>query len=273
MNEEQYNADSGMEPEENEGLSFTDKMTGVLTEPSATFEQLAGKKPKTLDWLLPFLILATVISVSMVLRMSDPAIGASMKEKQMEQIRENFQQMIDDGTLTAEQADEQMAQVEEGMAQMEGTPTKIITVASIFIIGTIFFFIISAVYFFVAKIALKGTGEYSHALLVNGLTSWIILIQIILATIFSYIFGRMMEDLSVASFMAMDKTNIAGFLLSKVEPFSIWAYTVVGIGLAKLFHSKDTKKYVFTIIGVWLGFSLLWFLLQQAFPFLGRFGG
>ena len=42
---------------------------------------------------------------------------------------------------------------------------------------------------------------------------------------------------------SLDK-EFSGFILSKVNPFSIWFYSVFGIGLAKLFNSDNVKKYV-----------------------------
>jgi hypothetical protein len=46
---------------------------------------------------------------------------------------------------------------------------------------------------------------------------------------------------------------------------------IIGIGFAKMFKSNDIKKYVFTIVGVWLLTSLLFFYLAQAVPFLKWF--
>lgn len=261
------------EPEEEEELSFADKMLGVFTEPSAMFGQLAKQGVKTSDWLLPMLILLLVIAASVLLRMNDPAISAQIKEKQLEQIEENFRGMVESGDLTAEQAEEQMNQVEENMARFEGGATQIISVVSIFIGGFIVLFIVAGVYFFFAKVVLKGNGEYQHALTAYGLTAWIGIIQVILATLLSFVVGRMLNDVSVASLSGMDTQTVAGFVLSKVEPFSIWAFIVLGIGLAKLFGSDDTKKYVIMVISVWLVWSVIFFGLTQVFPFLKGFGG
>ena len=48
------------EPEEDEDLeqSHTDKLVGLFTEPGDTFKTLARFTPKTVDWIIPLLILS-----------------------------------------------------------------------------------------------------------------------------------------------------------------------------------------------------------------------
>jgi hypothetical protein len=84
--------------------------------------------------------------------------------------------------------------------------------------------------------------------------------------------GKMFMDTSLGSFMGIEKEGIMGWFMHKLDPFSIWFYTVVGIAHAKMFKSDNTVKYIGAIIGMWLGFSLLMHFAAEALPFLKWFG-
>lgn len=42
----------------------------------------------------------------------------------------------------------------------------------------------------------------------------------------------------------------------------------MGIGLAKLFKSENTRKYIILVFAIWLGWSIISFLLAKNVPFL-----
>ena len=69
--------------EETEELGLTDKIVSVLTEPGELFSNLSKFSVKTMDWLLP-LILVIVFAVAMqFIVSSNPEIKANMVEKQL----------------------------------------------------------------------------------------------------------------------------------------------------------------------------------------------
>ena len=107
----------------------------------------------------------------------------------------------------------------------------------------------------------------------TGLTSYISMIQVLISAILALVMGRLVSDTSVASLMNSDKTTIVGFLLSKLDVISIWAYAVLAIGLAKLFRSQTTGKYYILVFGLWLIWSLFVFVISKAVPFLSFLGG
>ncbi|HSP88840.1 MAG TPA: hypothetical protein VLN45_11945, partial [Ignavibacteriaceae bacterium] len=61
MDNSEQNSTSPVQPEEE--LSHTDKMIGIFSEPSATYEKIARFPVRTIDWLMPFLLLLFIISV------------------------------------------------------------------------------------------------------------------------------------------------------------------------------------------------------------------
>jgi len=269
MDNLEQNSDTSSTPvQPEEELTHTDKMTGIFTEPSATFARIAKFPVKTIDWLMPVLLLLFVISLTQILVMSNEEIYFQARQKQEEQLQKTFDSMVEKGQMTREQADQQMESAMERMAMGRGPVGWILQTVSILIFGFIVFFLVVLIYFLFSKFAFKGNGGYTSALVGSGLTAYISIIQVVLAAILALAFGRLMSDLSVASFASMDKTTITGWVLGKIDPFSIWAYAVTSIGLAKMFRSDSITKYFILVFGVWILGSLLLWGIGKAVPFL-----
>jgi hypothetical protein len=260
MDTSDTNSSFNSEEQNLEELSHSDKIAGIITEPAKTFEATAKFPPRTIDWVLPIIILLLLSIVSQFILFSNPEISYQMQQKQ----REVTQKLVQSGKMTQEQADKQ-AQF------MTGPTMAVIRSVSILIFGFIFFLIITGIYFLFCKFALKGDGNYISALVANGLTAYVAVIQIILATVFSIILGRMMQDVSVASLLGMEKTSLAGWLLSFIDIITIWSFSVLSIGLAKMFKSQSTVKYFILVFGLWFVWKLAVFGLGNAIPFLKNF--
>lgn len=262
---------SSVEAEEFE-LSHTDKLVGIFSEPKNMFEKTAKFPSKTSDWVIPILIVIVIAILSQVVMMSNPEIKRSITEKAMERMEKQFKEAVDKGNMTQAQADEQINTMRDRMEQ-GGATQLIITSIGIPIATFIIFFIIAGVFFMLAKLGLKGDGTYKEAMVAYGLPHYIIVIQMIIMVIAALLFNKMFTGTSIGDFLNSDKTTIAGFLLSKLDVFSIWFYCVLGIGLSKMFKSNDVKKYVIAVLAVWVGFGLLLFFAAKALPFLGWFTG
>ena len=161
--------------------------------------------------------------------------------------------------------------VDQQMEFMNGPIGWVITIATTLIFGFIVFFIIVGIYYLLIKFLLKGEGTFASALVANGLTIYIGVLQVIVAGILTMLLGKLIMDTSLASIMGSDKNTITGWVLAKVDPISIWAYIVLAIGLAKMFKSESTGKYYAVVFGVWLIGMFILFQLAQAVPFLQNF--
>ncbi len=257
--------------EEEEELGITDKMVSVLTEPGELFSSLSKLPVKTMDWVLPLLLVIVAIIAMQFITNSNPEIKANMVEKQMERFEENFQEQVDKGQMTQEQADRQLDTIQEQMEQ-GGSIALIFGSIGAFIVVFLMFFIVSGVFLLLSKFALGGNGDYKASMLAYGLPQYIVVIQIIIMIVSAIVFSKMFEDTSIGSYMGIEKDGMLGWLMHKLDPFSLWFYSVVGIAYAKMFKSDNTMKYVISILGMWIGFTLLIYFAAQAFPFLKWFG-
>lgn len=251
-----------------EELSHTDKIVGVISEPSNLFSKLAFLNTKATDWLLPLLLLIIVAIASTFIYMSNPEIKMEMQQQQEKAMREQFDKMVESGQMSREQADEQL----EKSSEFVSNPMfmYLIPSISVFVIMLLWFFVFTTLAFLIAKFAFKGDGSYSQAMTAMGLPLYISVFQSILLVIVGILMGKMLTGLNPASLMGMELKTLPGFLLSRLDVFSIWFYIVVGIAFAKMFKSDNVKKYIFTSIGVWLVFMFIIFGLAQVSPVFGN---
>ncbi len=251
-----------------EELSHSDKMIGVFTEPKNIFEKMAQFPPKTIDWFLPMILLLLLVIVTQIIVLNNNEIYYQVKQKQIERTQEMLQDAVAKGQLTKEQAEQRLNAVEDQLAMGRKPVGMIIQSVSILIMGFVFFFIVTGVYFLFARFAFKGQGTYTSALVANGMTAYIAMIQVVLAAILSFAFGRMINDISIASLINADKTTFVGFILGKLDIITIWAYIILSIGLAKMFRSKSTGKFYALVFGLWIIWGLIIFFVGKAVPTL-----
>lgn len=174
--------------------------------------------------------------------------------------------------MSQEDADKQLSLIQDRMDNF-GALQMVLMVVGIFIGGFIIFFIVAGIYFLFVKFILKGDGNYTSVLIASSMTSYIVIIQVILAAIFAFMLGRPFQDTSVASFLNSDRTTYLGFFLSKLDIISIWAYAVLAIGLAKLFKSKNTTAYYLVIFGIWVVGGFILFFIGKSVPIFNSFVG
>ncbi len=253
-------------------MNHTDKLVGVFSEPGNTFSKISKFPPKTSDWLIPLLVLIVMVILSQIVVRTNPEIKNQMKEKQIAAVQKNLDEAVAKGQISRAQADEQMSRMED-MMENTGPFQMIGLVVGTPIVFFIVFFVITAFFMLVAKFGLKGSATFKETMVAYGLPYYIAAISTIVMTIASLAMSKWLTGVSVADFLGTDKTTIAGFLLGKLDVFSIWFYVVFGIGLAKMNKSEDSKKYVIAVIACWLIFGLIFHFVAKAVPFLGGLAG
>ncbi len=266
--ENQDTIQSDQPTNEMEELSHTDKIVGVISEPSNLFSKLAFLNTKVTDWLLPLIALIIVAIAATFIYMSNPEIKLEMQQQQEKAMQEQFDKMVESGQITREQADEQ---IDKTMEMMGGSGMmQVFSSIGILVFMLIWFFIFTTIAFLIAKFIFKGNGSYSQAMTAMGLPLYITVLQSIILIILGMLLGKMLTGLNPAALTGMDIKSLPGFLLSRLDVFSIWFYIVVGIAFAKMFKSDNVKKYVITSVGFWLVFMFIIFGLSKVSPMFGN---
>ena len=253
------------EIQEESELGHSDKIIGLFSEPKKTFEKMSGYSPKTIDWLLPITLLLFIVVLSRVLIIQNPDLAYQVKQQQKESMEKNLNTAVEKKQITTEQKEERLNQ---GLENMNKPIFQFLGYVGIIIGGFIVFFIISGVYFIFTKFVLKGEGTYAAALVANGMTGYIGMIQIILATVLSYILGRLVNDISLASLMNSDKATIIGYILSKLDIIFIWSLIILSVAFSKMFKSQSIGKYYGMVFGIWIVWGVFSFWLGKVVPWL-----
>ena len=81
-----YKQQISVNEEEDFELNHSDKLVGVFTEPTKTFERMAKFPLKTVDWLLPLILLIIVAVLANFVVMSNPTIRYNVIEKNLAQV-------------------------------------------------------------------------------------------------------------------------------------------------------------------------------------------
>ena len=246
-------------------LNHSDKLIGVISEPGVTFEQTAKFPPRAADWLIPLIAFIIIAIASNFILFQNAEIKlqfVEMLNKRMEKVEQQMEEKVKSGDMTKADKEKAMEQARKGIEFMTGPTMRSVTLVIWTFIG---FFLMALIYFLLAKFALKGEGTYNGTMVARGLPVYILFIQIIVIAILSLVFEKLMTDSSLAAILGTDRETIAGYLLSRVDPFAIWFYSVVGIGLAKMFKSDSTVKYIVMVFAVWIIGDLILFLLGTSF--------
>ena len=253
------------EIQEESELGHSDKIIGLFSEPKKTFEKMSGYSPKTIDWLLPITLLLFIVVLSRVLIIQNPDLAYQVKQQQKESMEKSLNTAVEKKQITTEQKEERLNQ---SLENMNKPIFQFLGYVGIIIGGFIVFFLISGVYFLFTKFILKGEGAYAAALVANGMTGYIGIIQIILATVLSYILGRLVNDISLASLMNSDKATIIGYILSKLDIIFIWSLIILSMAFSKMFKSQSIGKYYGMVFGIWIVWGVFSFWLGKAVPWL-----
>lgn len=241
-------------------MNFTDKMTGVFTEPSRVFENVKLFGPKVIDWLVPLLLLIGLTILSTYLLTSNPEIKAEIDLRTRQASEERLDKLVKEGKITQQQKEEQLEQIEKFTS---GPVMQIIQYISITVFMFVFAFILSAIYWLIWIFILKGQGGYNHALSVYGLSLFINLIEVILVSIVALLMSKLINSFSVAAFLEIEKGTTLSYILSKINPFTFWWLYVLGVGLGKV-YSVPKNKSLITIFVLWI----IYVVIAKFIPFL-----
>jgi hypothetical protein len=251
-------------PEPEENISVTDAMTGVLTEPSDTFEEVRKSRRSTY-WMLPLIILSVITVLAAFLVVNDEDLYSEIKELQMSAVKKNFDKSVEQGSMSREEADSQLEKT-ENMFSKSSPLFWVSTLA-----GPIFGIFIS---FFVRGLVLwggvkifGGIAGYLKILSVLGLAGMVDIIQTVLNTVLAIIMGRLMVHIGPLLFITKDMVGDSAFkFLAHFDIFNFWWIYLVGIGIAIVSGIKKWQGLLI-VLTLWILWSVLSSFLS--FSFLG----
>lgn len=236
-----------------EEISSTDTLTGVITEPSATFESVS--QSKKMYWVIPTIILIVVGILASYLITNDEELYSEIKTKQQNAVKKQLEESVKNGSMTKEQMQQQMEQMDKMMDKSNPFFIVMGLIGPIF--GVMFkLFFIALVYWGLFKIA-KGQAGYMMMINVVGLASVIEAIQGIINTVIGILSGKLEAGLNPAMILSKDSVGEQLFkFLAHIDILNIWYFIVLGIGFA-IVNKVKTSTSLIIVFAVWLVWVLI----------------
>jgi hypothetical protein len=216
------------------------------------FEQTAKFPPKNMDWLLPVISFAVIAIISNFILFQNPEIKLQIDkllDNEAAKVEAQFDEKVQNGEMT-ESEKEVALKHSKGLMKFMSTPVMRSVILVVYTLVGLFF--MALIYFLLSKFALKGEGTYSGTLIARGLPVYILIVQLIVIAILSTVMNKLLLDSSAASFLDAERGTITSYLLGRIDPFAIWFYSVVGIGLARMFKSDATVKFIIAVFAFWI---------------------
>jgi hypothetical protein len=236
-------------------IALTDAMTGVITEPGATFEAIK-KASKRNYWLVPLIIVIVISIVSSYLITHDEELFASIKQKQVETFKKNMEDRVKEGKMSQEEMEQSMERMEEGLNR--SNPLFIaISILGPIIGAFVLLFLKGLIFWGVLKI-FKSTASYMEIICVAGLVSIISAIQVIIDTALAIFTGNINANIGPSLFLTAETIGeqLEKFF-SHFDLIAIWGMVVLGIGFAKVSGLKTqvSLSVVFVLWIIWICFT------------------
>lgn len=234
--------------EENEAPPMTlgARLTNIFVSPGEVFDEVKKRPHEPSNWLVPAVISIIVGIVFTFVVFSQPQIIQGIHEMQEKQM----QQMVDQGKMTRQQADNAMT-----MAEKFSGPSAMKVYGTI---GTMFgvaiqLFLTALLVWAIGRLVLKAEFDYGKALEVVGLGMTIMVIDTIVKMLLAEIYSNASITPGPVLLVAghFNPQNRVHMFLAWMDIFIFWQIGVWSLGLAKVSGQSFVKSLV------WLGGCIL----------------
>lgn len=234
-------------------MSLPARLMNVFAVPGDVFEEVKSTPHVISNWLAPALIACVVGVVSVIIVLSQPAIQQQLREKQEQAMEKKFEELIQAGKITREQADQQMAAVGKLFG---GAFQKVMGSAGVVIYSFARVFFWALVLWLLARWLLQTRIGYMKAAEVSGLAGMIGVLGAIVALLLRVNFSNPAASPSLALTVGeFDEKNVTHMLLAMVNLFDVWQVGVMASGLARL-AGVPFVRAALPLIVFWLVLSL-----------------
>jgi hypothetical protein len=227
-------------PQPEDELSVPEAITGVITEPSETYERMSSSSRKNY-WLIPLMILIAANLIGTYIFFSNDELISKVVDKEIAKLDEK----LDKGELS--ESDYDMA---KKFVDPKGTFFLVIGYGGS-LVGPFFILIILSVLYFVILKIFKLNQEFSRVMNIVGLAMIIMAVGNLVSILVSVVTGTM-SGVSPALLMTEPEGgDIVYSLVSKLDIFTIWFLFIIAIGLNKAAKLEAEKAYS-AVFGIWL---------------------
>ena len=237
-----------------QNITLSDALAGVFSEPGVTFSEVKASSKSTY-WVWLIIILAVITALASFIVLHDEELSSEIKKMQIEAMKERLDEAVKNGSISREQAEEQL---ESTKKMFGGGMFTVIGIAGGFFSVFIFFFLKALVYWGVLKI-FKGSCTYVNILNVLGLASIISTVQMIINTVLAIFTGRLFINIGLVLIFTEEQLGKNMFkFIANFDLINLWYLAVIAIGFAKVSSLKSSVTFP-VVYGLWI----IWILLTS----------
>ncbi|GJQ20079.1 MAG: hypothetical protein HBSIN02_04340 [Bacteroidia bacterium] len=228
--------------------SMGTRIANVFASPSEAFQGLDTNPPRSLHWVIPFILILALGVFSVYLIFSTESLRDQIYDLQARQ----FEKAVAEGQMTQQQADQirdRMEQTGLGLFMVFGAIPIVLFTAAYFFLGALFLWLAS-------KIVFKTQLKYGKYLEMYGLASWIgvlgSLVTLVMFLGLNSIFAT--PSLGLLYLDSFDPTNTMHKLAGAFNVFSVWQAVVIGMGLSAFSRQPSGKGIAVALVlwAIWL---------------------
>jgi len=222
------------------------RLISVITEPSAA---MRGALAKPGQWWVPLLLTILGLIIFMVIA------GDVVHDFSIQQMQNRVGEMVEQGRLTQEQADQVVER------QSNGTFMKLGLYLGPIINTFIMKFIMTLLALLVGNVILGGSMKFGHYWSILWWAGVISFISFVLSAILMNMTGDIYgAQLGLGIISKADPQSTLHKILQVFDIFRIWEAVVAGIGVA-IAAKVDAKRGILWMLVVFLGLTLITSLL------------
>lgn len=232
--------------------SMGTRIANVFASPSEAFQRLDTDPPRSLHWVIPFILILVLGVLSVYLIFSTESLRDQIYDLQAQQ----FDKAVEEGRMTRQQADQirdRMEQTGLGLFMVFGAIPIVLFTAAYFFLGALFLWLAS-------KIVFKTPLKYGKYLELYGLASWIgvlgSLVTLVMFLGLNSIFAT--PSLGLLYLDGFDPTNTMHKLAGALNVFSVWQAVVIGAGLSTVSRQPSGKGIAVALVlwALWLAIGI-----------------
>jgi len=231
-------------------MSLGGRLMNIFVAPGEVFDDVKYSEPCMANWIVPLCLSIAVAIIYTMVVFSQPAILQGMRVP----VEKKFQQMVDSGKITRQQADQQLEMVEKFMSEP--------VLKTFGILGSLFMlpgllFLSSLVIWAIGKYAMGGDFIYMKTVEAAALAGVVTIPCSILAMSLAVIYGNIgMTASPILLIGHFDQGNSLHRVLSAIDIGSMWSLTLLSLALSRLSGKS------FLMAALW-GFGI-WAILRLA---------
>jgi len=248
---------------------FFYKFMGLYTEPGKVFKNLSYFKPNFLNWLIPILVYIFIFSVCEYVMLNNSNVRKTKFENYYQKIENQVKSSMRKGKLTRKEAEE--------VLDMEYEKAKYFSIGSEFVPTFVFklvttflhVFIVVTIFQFFMNLFFSEIFVFKRTLIIYGLSFIVLVPEVLVRTVIVLLTGSYISVLDFSVFFTAN--SFITFFTRNINPFVLWFYLILCIGIIKTYRIKNKKKIYFFIFGGWCLMVVLNYFIMQQFAILSKF--